>query len=391
MSQKQEETLLDSEMDLITAMAASINWTPICDGPSPVPVSCNSRGKQYEATYYQEMRFNCTLCDEEKPSYKLEKLPCGHFQCHDCLRENYKVILDNPEYYPPKCCKDLDITSTSFVLSIEDLERLEELRQAKEAKRIVDCAFCSRTLIDVSIEDENAYCMKCDQITCAKCGSKAHKDICPTDPGTRQLLELVQREGWSRCPRCRMVVEREDGCDHMECVCGAMFCYRCGGDTSEDDCLCAQQALLLPEDEFGEDDMGNSYPEPSNMSVTFGEAFEKDANTQGSEYPNDVIDVEDPYERDVHDPDMPDDSQSEFQSDDTFGGGDDDEDEIVTRNYGEAEVYNYEMMLEEHRFSSHERIRNSERMLRRLIEKRAEKIDEIQIIEQIMNLRRQLS
>ena len=30
-----------------------------------------------------------------------------------------------------------------------------------------------------------------------------------------------------RCPRCRIVVERMSGCDHMTCQCGAYFCWQC--------------------------------------------------------------------------------------------------------------------------------------------------------------------
>merc|ERR1712216_459441 len=31
------------------------------------------------------------------------------------------------------------------------------------------------------------------------------------------------------CPRCLVVVRKEDGCDHMVCRCGTEFCFRCGG------------------------------------------------------------------------------------------------------------------------------------------------------------------
>lgn len=31
------------------------------------------------------------------------------------------------------------------------------------------------------------------------------------------------------CPFCQNRIERSDGCDHMECLCGYQFCYCCGG------------------------------------------------------------------------------------------------------------------------------------------------------------------
>ena len=33
---------------------------------------------------------------------------------------------------------------------------------------------------------------------------------------------------FKRCVKCRMVVERNQGCPHMTCKCGAQFCYNCG-------------------------------------------------------------------------------------------------------------------------------------------------------------------
>ena len=32
----------------------------------------------------------------------------------------------------------------------------------------------------------------------------------------------------TRCTKCRFVLERIDGCDHMTCRCGAEFCFQCG-------------------------------------------------------------------------------------------------------------------------------------------------------------------
>jgi len=44
------------------------------------------------------------------------------------------------------------------------------------------------------------------------------------------------------CPRCLVVVRKEDGCDHMVCRCGTEFCFRCGGPYCESlgpPCVCS--------------------------------------------------------------------------------------------------------------------------------------------------------
>jgi hypothetical protein len=42
------------------------------------------------------------------------------------------------------------------------------------------------------------------------------------------------------CPVCSHFVERTGGCDHMSCICGASFCYKCG-QLAHNDGLCPLQ------------------------------------------------------------------------------------------------------------------------------------------------------
>ncbi|KAK4649167.1 uncharacterized protein QC761_116575 [Podospora bellae-mahoneyi] len=38
---------------------------------------------------------------------------------------------------------------------------------------------------------------------------------------------LMREKEWKRCPRCKNGVEKTEGCNHMICVCGIDWCYRC--------------------------------------------------------------------------------------------------------------------------------------------------------------------
>jgi hypothetical protein len=80
-------------------------------------------------------------------------------------------------------------------------------------------------------------------------------DIMPTsynslveDFYARRNEKLIAAPG--KCPRCRMHVEKDEGCDHMTCPCGTQFCYRCGDYWK---CLCAPRengAVLYDEPEI---------------------------------------------------------------------------------------------------------------------------------------------
>lgn len=42
-------------------------------------------------------------------------------------------------------------------------------------------------------------------------------------------MELIKKTS-QQCPQCKVYVFKNTGCDHINCVCGKEFCYRCGGD-----------------------------------------------------------------------------------------------------------------------------------------------------------------
>ncbi|KAK4199561.1 hypothetical protein QBC40DRAFT_254894 [Triangularia verruculosa] len=41
--------------------------------------------------------------------------------------------------------------------------------------------------------------------------------------------KLMGQMGWKRCPRCKAGVEKTEGCNHITCLCGVEWCYRCEG------------------------------------------------------------------------------------------------------------------------------------------------------------------
>ncbi|KAI8883511.1 hypothetical protein K501DRAFT_184309, partial [Backusella circina FSU 941] len=56
-----------------------------------------------------------------------------------------------------------------------------------------------------------------------------------------EMLENVmltaEKENWSRCPTCKHMVEKNNGCNHITCRCGTQFCYRCGSLYSFNRCV----------------------------------------------------------------------------------------------------------------------------------------------------------
>jgi hypothetical protein len=88
-----------------------------------------------------------------------------------------------------------------------------------------------RAVIDMSCGSE---CWRCHNSICLECGASAHGNA-SCDEHAKVSLRLISqdREKFVQCPKCRGVLERKSGCDHMTCRsefghgCGAEFCFMC--------------------------------------------------------------------------------------------------------------------------------------------------------------------
>ncbi|CAK5272241.1 unnamed protein product [Mycena citricolor] len=152
---------------------------------------------------------------------------------------------------------------------------------------IIDCPYRCGESFDLATSPTlrgkpavQVQCLRCRGYICKACRCKWHEGLLdlqrvPVLPmhrqsiGDREFLELIERESWKRCPKCRQTIERQVqhhlppsrlpsdnhmpsqyGCNHMTCVCGhhvrraalidslislthPQFCYACGADFAQ--------------------------------------------------------------------------------------------------------------------------------------------------------------
>ncbi|KAF8067842.1 hypothetical protein FPV67DRAFT_1626064 [Lyophyllum atratum] len=92
--------------------------------------------------------------------------------------------------------------------------------------------------------DPQAICPSCRKVMCVPCRTHWHTDLTceeyqalPLDersPEDRLVLDLAKAEQWRRCPNCAVIVELVSGCNHMTCICGFHFCFKCGSPTTRE-------------------------------------------------------------------------------------------------------------------------------------------------------------
>lgn len=162
----------------------------------------------------------CGICyDPCRPVH----LGCRHSFCEDCLRttatvaiEEGRSVLSCPE---PGCSRTLAEPLLRTLLPEAAARRLLENQNARTrdwSRSILEGAALAR----------------------------------PDAPEVR--LVAWARGGHAQlCPRCYVLVEKSDGCHHIQCPCGQHFCFACGKEWDGHQCLAERPRFnsqgLLPE------------------------------------------------------------------------------------------------------------------------------------------------
>ncbi|XP_064912902.1 E3 ubiquitin-protein ligase RNF217 isoform X1 [Columba livia] len=192
---------------------------------------------------------SCRVCLEEKPIKPLSC--CKKAVCEECLKRylSSQVQLGQADIKCPitECNEHLDETTVLYNLPHDDIIKykyfLELSRIDSSTKPCPQCkhftTFRRRGHIPTPAKLENKYkiqCPSCQFVWCFKCHSPWHEGVnCKEYKKGDKLLrhwaneiEHGQRNA-QKCPKCKIHIQRTEGCDHMTCSqCNTNFCYRCG-------------------------------------------------------------------------------------------------------------------------------------------------------------------
>lgn len=194
---------------------------------------------------------------------------CGHSFARDTMRHHILACIDpdGPGLPPlcPTCQLDTsngDVTEIGndesvLVLSPEEQgrflkceQKLNELQLRSNFKPCPQCLDNAQAVAWVDAGEFEATCPECSYTWCWACQSAWHQgQSCvefkaSTDRRMsehaellldEQALDLAERMHWKRCPTCQTMVEKNQGCNTMTCICKTIFCYVCGQNLSRMD------------------------------------------------------------------------------------------------------------------------------------------------------------
>ncbi|CAJ2513416.1 Uu.00g015350.m01.CDS01 [Anthostomella pinea] len=201
---------------------------------------------------------SCVYCMDDLNKDKAVHLhSCAHYAYHDCTRSLFSNFPN-----PARCCQEVPVTATiRDVLGRQTAAAYLAIHseRARENAGDMRCGHdaCRAWIPSHKIIGELATCPACSASMCRHCRKEPHGngERCPVEV---ELQTLAKSNGWVQCSKCRVLVEKIDGCNHMICMCGTEFCYKCG--ELDPGCACERPFRAMPPADHGPRDWMGEVP-----------------------------------------------------------------------------------------------------------------------------------
>ena len=180
------------------------------------------------------------FCDVDIESYRLQV--CGHLYCKACLLQQISAA-ERSKSFPivcsqEDCNKDLVIKDLNALIDkMSDRQNLTDAAVGHYATENPSVEYCPSPncsmIYMVSSDASTVQCPLCNASFCGGCQAEVHERYsCEAwknrDNNDMLLLEWAKgKQDVKKCTKCFKMIEKNGGCMHVNCPCGAHLCWRC--------------------------------------------------------------------------------------------------------------------------------------------------------------------
>eukprot|EP01102_Stenamoeba_stenopodia_P015200 TRINITY_DN515_c0_g1_i2.p1 TRINITY_DN515_c0_g1~~TRINITY_DN515_c0_g1_i2.p1 ORF type:complete len:440 (+),score=84.79 TRINITY_DN515_c0_g1_i2:217-1536(+) len=221
----------------------------------------------------------CNICFERIVDYQLS---CLDQFCSMCLREHFMTkILEGQALHitcPGSCSSVVSDADIKANLSPQMVEKYAHFKKMAALRADPNCRWCPKpnceTAVIANLDSPDfpaLECSKCATKFCYQCNQTWHPKLsCKKNAIQLKKKGIINTrdEKWKKknakkCPKCRVDIEKESGCNHIICTsCSHQFCWLCMGEYTPDHYAtgsCANKCFEA-EDEF--DLFGSNFGKP---------------------------------------------------------------------------------------------------------------------------------
>ena len=196
----------------------------------------------------ENKRGKCLICfDDDFLERDMVSCPSGHLFCTDCVKRGSNVAIGDGKSclscLAGECNENISIATLEKTLDKEVFSKWVLKIQAAEVEQagiegIEQCPFCPFVQIINNTPDIEPIFVcqhpKCSKQSCRLCKDMAHPNLkCgqvekDAEVEKRTYIERKMTEALIRvCYKCQKPFIKQDGCNKMQCACGATMCYLC--------------------------------------------------------------------------------------------------------------------------------------------------------------------
>ncbi|KZV45232.1 RING/U-box superfamily protein isoform 1 [Dorcoceras hygrometricum] len=192
----------------------------------------------------------CNICMNDVPAEVVTAMDCGHGFCDNCWAGHFAAKISEGQSQRIKCmaykcnaiCDEVFVRNLLGVRHPDLAERLERflfysyIEDNRKAKWCTSMPHCGKAIL----VEEDIFCeveCPCGSQFCFSCSSEAHSP-CPCFMWERWEKKCRDNVSDSRywinvntmpCPKCHKPIEKNGGCNSVNCICGAQFWWLPGG------------------------------------------------------------------------------------------------------------------------------------------------------------------
>ena len=152
---------------------------------------------------------------------------CTHEYCRNCLQLwfNHDITNNKTKFKCMTCDYLIERNEVSQLVDAQTLDKYDKF----VLNNLLDTEFnlfrCGNCPAIVSVDQNTRYfaCQECKKEYCCICQVEWHKGITCNQWANQHgksndlTLNLISKLNVKQCPKCKMHIEKNDGCDHMTC------------------------------------------------------------------------------------------------------------------------------------------------------------------------------
>ena len=197
----------------------------------------NLSGEEVHLNELNLDKYSCQICYYTFPKLMMFSMNNAlHEICIGCLMEYLNTEISCNRVMKMHCPHCSDILSEDIIKKFTNIFDFEKYVRFRDNHLVLTnplFRFCPKCPKIIHLKDENqakGICSDCKAEICTQCNHTYHDKISCSAALESELKTWSNKKEVQRCPKCKILVEKIEGCNHMSCyLCHYEFCWLCKG------------------------------------------------------------------------------------------------------------------------------------------------------------------